>query len=167
MVQVNLRAVRVDVQSNTPVLLLQETTGLNRTLPIYVGPAEASSIAMAMNGIEVPRPLTHDLFKELFDALDISLERVVITELKDKVFYAELHVISNTKKYNISARPSDAIAIAIRMGVPIFVADDLMQEEGLEIPSELLEDDVEQNPEAVVGEFREFLKNIKPEDFQQ
>ena len=93
MVRVLLRAVRVDLQSNTPVLLLQETEGEGRTLPIFIGSPEATAIAYALQGVTMPRPLTHDLMKDMLGALDISVERVIITELRASTYYAEMHLV--------------------------------------------------------------------------
>ena len=92
MVRVLLRAVRVDLQTNTPVLLLQETDGEGRTLPIFIGNPEATAIAYAIQGVEMPRPLTHDLLKDVLGALDIKVEQVLITELRSSTYYAELHL---------------------------------------------------------------------------
>jgi bifunctional DNase/RNase len=164
--EVRLEAVRVDIQTNTPVLILKEVDGLGRSLPIYIGPPEAAAIAMFLQGVEPPRPLTHDLIKNLFDLVDLSLEKVVITELRDKIFYAELHIITNQKLLALSARPSDAVAVALRMGAPIYVNDDLIEEEGILISVESFESpEPEENPDILVGEFREFLDTVKPEDF--
>lgn len=166
MIEVKLEAVRVDIETNTPVVILKEVDGLGRSLPIYIGPPEAAAIAMFIQGIEPPRPLTHDLFCNLLDLVDISLEKVVITELKDKIFYAEMHLIANKKLLTLSSRPSDAIAVALRLNAPIYVNDDLMDEEGIIISVEAFESgDLEENPDRLVGEFREFLDTVKPEDF--
>jgi bifunctional DNase/RNase len=166
MVEVRLGAVRVDLQSQTPVLLLTEISGLGRTLPIFVGPPEATAIAFAVQGVVTPRPMTHDLMQDLIEALGAELERVVITELREKTYYAELHLLQGGKHVSVSSRPSDAVALAVRTGSPLFVSDDLMDEEGLLLPEEEEEDEGEDaNPEDIVGEFREFLEQVRPEDF--
>jgi hypothetical protein len=162
MVEVEIRAVRVDLGSNTPVLLLQETGGERRTLPIFIGSPEAAAIAYGLQGVPVPRPLTHDLMRDLFDAAGIVLERVVINDLQGSTYYAELHVNTGTRQSVVSARPSDAVAIALRTQTPIFVADDLMDAEGLVLAADENDDD---EPEEIVEEFREFLDSIRPEDF--
>ena len=125
MVEVRLRAVRVDLQSNTPVLLLQETEGEGRTLPIFIGTPEATAIAYALQGVDMPRPMTHDLMKDVLDSLDVEVERVVITELRAATYYAELHLRRQAQRAVVSSRPSDAVAIAVRTGSPLYVADDL------------------------------------------
>ena len=100
MVRVLLRAVRVDLQSNTPVLLLQETEGEGRTLPIFIGSPEATAIAYALQGVTMPRPLTHDLMKDMLGALDISVERVIITELRASTYFAEMHLLRGERAHH-------------------------------------------------------------------
>ncbi|MDA8357033.1 MAG: bifunctional nuclease family protein [Actinomycetota bacterium] len=164
MVEVRLRAVRVDLQSNTPVLLLQEAGGEGRTLPIFIGTPEAAAIAYALQEVVMPRPMTHDLIKDLLTALGAQLERVVITELRTATYYAEMQVRRGADLSAISCRPSDAVAVAVRTGSPLFVDDDLMDGEGIMLPIE--EDDGDgSNSEEIVGQFRQFLDSIRPEDF--
>lgn len=164
MVRVLLRAVRVDLQTNTPVLLLQETDGEGRTLPIFIGNPEATAIAYALQGVTMPRPLTHDLVKDMLSALEISVERVIITELRSSTYFAELHLRRGEQRTVISSRPSDAVAVAVRTETPIFVSDELMESEGiiLALESDEEEDEI---PEELVGEFRQFLDSVRPEDF--
>lgn len=166
MVEVRLSAVRVDLQSNTPVLLLTEAQGLGRTLPIFIGAPEATAIAFAIQGVTPPRPMTHDLLRDVVEALGARLERVVITELRSATYYAELQLTRGNGPLSVSSRPSDAVALAVRTGSPLFVADDLMEAEGILLPSDEEEPDGEvASPEELVGEFRQFLDSIKPEDF--
>src|ERR1700731_1247123 len=120
MVRVLRRAVRVDLQSNTPVLLLQETEGEGRTLPIFIGSPEATAIAYALQGVEMPRPLTHDLMKDVLMALDIVVERMIVPELRSATFFAELHLRRGTERTIVSSRPSDAVAVAVRTDAPLF-----------------------------------------------
>jgi len=162
MVRVLLRAVRVDLQSNTPVLLLQEDEGEGRTLPIFIGTPEATAIAYALQGVDVPRPLTHDLLVDVVDALGATIERVVVTDLEGSTYFAELHLATDAGVVLVSARPSDAVALAVRTGSALYVADHLMELESVFLPDD--EDDVEEDDE-VVEEFREFLDTITPEDF--
>ncbi len=149
---VDVVGVRVEMPSNQPIVLLKETSG-DRYLPIWVGAAEATSIAFAQQGIKPPRPLTHDLIADLLDLLDVKIQAVHLTELRDGVFYAELLI---TGERTLSARPSDAIAIALRVGAPILATEELFNEAGIDIPDQA-EDEVEK--------FREFLDQINPEDF--
>jgi uncharacterized protein len=166
MVEVRLSAVRVDLQSNTPVLLLTEAQGLGRTLPIFIGAPEATAIAFAIQGVTPPRPMTHDLLRDVVEALGARLERVVITELRSATYYAELQLRRGNGPLSVSSRPSDAVALAVRMGSPLYVADDLMEAEGILLPTEEEEPEGEtSSPEELVGEFRQFLDTIRPEDF--
>src|SRR5664280_1007729 len=171
MVEVRLRAVRVDLQSNTPVLLLQESEGLGRTLPIFIGAPEATAIAFALQGMDTPRPMTHDLIRDLLDALGTDVVRIVITELRTATYYAEIVLRHGDREIPVSSRPSDAVAVAVRTGTPLFVADDLMDAEGIMLAVDEEEDeepDAEEenaNPDELVGEFRSFLDTIRPEDF--
>ncbi len=165
MVEVRLRAVRVDLQSNTPVLLLQETEGEGRTLPIFIGTPEATAIAYALQGVSMPRPMTHDLVKDLLSAVDVDIERVVITELRSSTYFAELHLRRGTEHATVSSRPSDAVAVAVRTGSPIYVSDELMDAEGIILAIETADDDDDSSPDELMGQFRQFLDSIKPEDF--
>ena len=171
MVEVKLRAVRVDLQSNTPVLLLQESEGLGRTLPIFIGAPEATAIAFALQGMDTPRPMTHDLIRDLLDALGTTVIRVVITALRTATYFAEIVLRQGDRELPVSSRPSDAVAVAVRTGTPLFVADDLMDSEGIMLAVDEEEDEESDegddgaNPEELVGEFRTFLDSIRPEDF--
>jgi len=172
MVEVRLRAVRVDLQSNTPVLLLQETEGLGRTLPIFIGAPEATAIAFSLQGMDTPRPMTHDLIRDLLESLGADVIRVVVTELRSSTYYADIVLRTEGREVPVSSRPSDAVAVAVRTGAPLFVADDLMDAEGImlaveeeEDPADGEETDDTGNPEEIVGEFRSFLDSIRPEDF--
>ena len=165
MVEVRLRAVRVDLQSNTPVLLLQETEGEGRTLPIFIGTAEATAIAYALQGVDMPRPMTHDLLRDVLGALDVEVERVVVTELRASTYYAELHLRRGEQGLVVSSRPSDAVAVAVRTASPLYVSDELMDAEGILLAIETGEDEDDASPEELVGQFRQFLDSIKPEDF--
>jgi bifunctional DNase/RNase len=138
--------------TNQPIVLLKEVDG-ERFLPIWIGAAEASAIAYAQQGVVPPRPLTHDLFAEVITALGHELKGVRIVRLEDKVFFAELLLDAAVV---ISARPSDAIALALRTGAPITVADAVLDEAGITMPAE--EDDE-------VAKFREFLDQVSAEDF--
>lgn len=144
--------VRVEMPSNQPIVLLKEANG-DRYLPIWIGMTEATAIALAQADEPPPRPLTHDLFRNVLGALKVSLERVNIVALRDGIFYADL-VFSNGVE--VSARPSDSIALALRTDALIFASEDVMRENGVSMADDQ-EDEVEK--------FREFLDNISPEDF--
>ncbi len=164
MVELELIGVRVELPSNTPVMLLQELEGRRRKLSIFIGGPEAAAIAFALDGVTPPRPLTHDLTCVLLDELGSSLDRVVITELRDTTFYADIHVTrsgagAEDAALVVSARPSDAVALAVRVGAPVFATEELLDEAGFT-------DEVEdESPEEVVEEFREFIQNVSPDDF--
>lgn len=151
--------VRVEIPSNTPIVLLK-TEGDPRLLPIWIGAAEATAIAFAQQGVEPPRPLTHDLMKDLLEGAAVTVDAVTITGLEEGVFYASI-TLSNGAM--VSARPSDAIALALRVGAPIFGSDEVFESAAIEIPTE--EDAAELEPESEVERFREFLDTINPEDF--
>lgn len=151
---VEIIGVRVEMPSNQPIVLVKEIDGV-RYIPIWVGAAEATAIAFAQQDVKPPRPMTHDLMVTTMAQFDISLSSVHLTELRDGVFYAELLFTNGGAP--ISARPSDALALAIRAGVPILATEELFREAGIEIPDQS-EDEVEK--------FREFLDQINPEDFQ-
>ncbi len=164
MVPMELVGVRVELPSNTPIVLLRTTTedaAESLILPIFIGGPEATAIALAHEGVEPPRPMTHDLFAQALDAMDVSVERVVITELRERTFFAELHMRSPGEARAMSARPSDAIALAVRMQVPIFAEDELLAEVGY---SDVPESEDEES-EDIVEDFRDFIDSVKPEDF--
>lgn len=168
MVEVELSSVRVDLRSNTPLILLREIMEPHRSLPIFIGAPEATAIAMAQRGYEAPRPLTHDLTIDLINKLGAKIERVVVVALVDSTYYADIHLSSIQGSIVVSARPSDAVALAIRIPAPIFVNDDLIAREGVVVQDdEVFDDNLAEAPEdpAVIDEFREFLDNITPEDF--
>lgn len=152
---VEVVGVRVEMPSNQPIILLKEIGGV-RYLPIWVGSAEASAIAFAQQGLVPPRPLTHDLLSQSIEILGGELLSVFLTELRDGIFYSELKFKSNVGESSLSARPSDALALALRTGAPILATEELFAQAGIEIP------DAE---EAEVEKFREFLDEINPEDF--
>ena len=160
MIPVELVGVRVEVPANTPMVLLREQEGRHRLLPIYIGSPEASAIHYALEGIEPPRPFTHDLFVITLGELGASLEKVVVTEMRDRTFFAELHLTTTAGAKVVSARPSDAIALAVRCSAPIFAGDELLDEHGQEPPDEPEDDAAE-----IIDEFKDFLENVDPEDF--
>ena len=164
MVEMELVGVRVELPSNTPIVLLRETGGQRRVLPIFIGGPEATAIAFALDGVHTPRPMTHDLMKDLLDDLGARVERIVVTDLADKTFFAEIHLQAADGAHQVSSRPSDAIALAIRVGAPIFAADEVVDEAATVIEEEA-EVAGEPASEDVVEQFREFIDNVSPEDF--
>lgn len=150
--ELHVVGVRVELPTNQPIVLLRESGG-DRYLPIWIGAVEATAIAFAQQGVVPPRPLTHDLMKDVVGALGATLQEVRITALRDNIFYAELVFDGGVQ---VSARPSDAIALALRTGTSIFSAEEVLDEAGIPVPDE---------QEHEVEKFREFLDSITPEDF--
>jgi len=131
-------------------------------LPIFIGQAEATAIALSLEGVETPRPMTHDLLRDVLMVLAAQLSKVVITDLRDKTFFAELHLTVDGKEQIVSCRPSDAMALAVRTEAPIFCEPHVLDAAGF-----LAENDEEDGemPEEVLDEFRDFIDNVNPEDF--
>jgi bifunctional DNase/RNase len=159
MVEMELVGVRVELPTNTPIVLLRETGGARRMLPIFIGAPEATAIAFALEQVPTPRPMTHDLLKNLLDEMGVTLERVVVNDLQDSTFFAELHLLKGEDELQLSSRPSDAIALAARTDSPIFAEESVLDEVGYTVRDEA------QPEEEVVEEFRRFIDNIDPEDF--
>lgn len=152
MSEMRVVGIRVEQPQNQPVLLLRESDG-DRYLPIWIGQTEAAAIALEQQGVQPARPLTHDLVKDLIAALGHRLKEVRIVDLQEGTFYADLVF---DKDIRVSARPSDSVAIALRVGVPIYAEEPVLSEAGLIMPDER-EDEVEK--------FKEFLESVSPEDF--
>ena len=157
-----LVGVRVEVPTNNPICLLRERSDPHRVLPIFIGPPEATAIAFALEEVEVPRPMTHDLMKNLLEELGVTVEQVVVTELRERTFYAELRLRSPAGPQMVSSRPSDAIALAARTGTPIFVNEAVLAEAAYKE-----DEDGDKGGEAdeMVEQFRQFIENVNPEDF--
>ena len=166
MVEVQLSAVQVDLQTKNPVVLLQEREGA-RTLPIFIGPAEARAIALVLEGHVPERPLTHDLIRDLLGSLSARVEKLVITELRDKTYLAEMHLDVKGEAVVVSCRPSDGIAVALRTQTRMYIDDDLLEAEGIVLQADTEDEDelVAEEPEELVEHFREFIQAVRPEDF--
>ncbi|HHC09061.1 MAG TPA: bifunctional nuclease family protein [Actinobacteria bacterium] len=157
-VPLELVGVRIELPTNTPIVLLRERDGV-RFLPIWIGTAEATAIALELEGVRPMRPMTHDLLRNVIEALGATVDRVVVTELREGTFYAELLLeTGGGDRLVISSRPSDAIALAVRTGSPIYAVGSLLDEAGVEIHDESEEEEIER--------FREFLDQVTPEDFE-
>jgi len=165
MVEMHLIAVRVELPTNTPVVLLQEVGGAERTLPIFIGTPEATAIAYALQGVVPPRPMTHDLMRDLLIVSDVEVTSVVITELRGSTYFAELNVRQLDRLYTVSSRPSDAIALAVRIGSPIYADDDLIDAEGVWLSHEDDDAMLSGSADDLVDQFRAFIEEISPEDF--
>jgi len=153
----HLVGVRVELPTNNPIVLLREAEGEHRVLPIFIGAVEATAIAFALQGVVTPRPMTHDLMRDMLEELGFTLDRVTITELREGTFFAELALTGNGKTHIVSSRPSDAIALAARLGTTLFAEEAVLDEAGVLVTDE--DEDVE------VEKFREFLEQVNPEDF--
>ena len=163
MIQVRVVGIALDSAQQRIVLLkpVIDEPGEGRVLPIWVGDQEATSILIAVEAGTPPRPLTHDLMKTLLDAVDARVDRVEVTRLEDGIFYAEITVVTDSGRLVLDARPSDSVALAVRVHAPIWVADEVLDEAG--IPASIVDAGAE---EAELDEFKEFLENVDPEDFQ-
>ncbi|HEY6698735.1 MAG TPA: bifunctional nuclease family protein [Acidimicrobiales bacterium] len=145
--------------TRTPVVILREVAGQRRVLPIFIGVPEAQAIALTMQNIETPRPMTHDLMKNLLDEVGAQVERITVTELREGTFFAEIILSAQGEVRTVSSRPSDAIALAVRIGSPIFAEEDVLEEAGR------VEQPDEEEAEQVVEQFRDFIDHVNPEDF--
>jgi bifunctional DNase/RNase len=154
-IAVHIHSLGLDEQNNQPVLILREDDGL-RVVPIWIGHPEAMAIMLAVQGIEPPRPLTHDLMISIIGAAGYDVERVEITRVENGTFFATLVLKSSERTLNIDARPSDSLALSVRAGCPVFVDEEVMRSSGV-IP--------EAEAEEEVAAFRDFLDHVDPEDF--
>ena len=150
--------VSFDMVGKQPIVLLKTADG-NKFLPIWIGHPEAAAILMKLQGAATPRPMTHDLFTEILGQLEARVVRIAVTELRENTFYALITVAIDGTEVEIDSRPSDAIALAVRSGAPIFAAEAVIEESAIEFEQE----DVDQ--EEVVEEFKKFLDEVRPEDF--
>jgi bifunctional DNase/RNase len=155
MIEVKVVNVAIDVNSKMPVIVLKEKGG-EKTLPIWIGLFEAQAIALALENVKPPRPLTHDLAKSLIEKLKGKVDKVVISDLKNNTFYAHILIKQNGKSIDVDSRPSDAIALALRLDVPIFINEIVLDK--VAIGGKPIGEDE-------LAEFRKKLKDLKPEDF--
>jgi bifunctional DNase/RNase len=155
MIELSLVGVRVELPSNQPIVLLKETTG-ERYLPIWIGAVEATAIAFALQGIQTPRPMTHDLLRDILRGNDINVDSILISDLQESTFFATIKMTTEGRASEISSRPSDAIALAVRIDAPIYAAEEVLEQAGIEIKDD---------EETEVEKFREFLDQVTPEDF--
>jgi bifunctional DNase/RNase len=158
--EMKIYGVSFDMVGKQPIVLLKTADG-KRFLPIWIGASEASAIMSRLQGTEAPRPMTHDLLQNVVDELGGTIVRIAVTELRDNTFYAQIVLRANGDEHEIDSRPSDAIALAVRVNAPIFAADDVIAESSIEFEGEPPESE-----ESVVDEFREFLEQVRPEDFR-
>ncbi len=158
MQQMQIYGVSFDMVGKQPIVLLKTVEG-SRFLPIWIGHPEAAAILMKLQGASTPRPMTHDLLNELVERLDAKIDRVSVTELRDNTFYASITLSINGSEAEIDARPSDALALAVRCQAPIFAAEDVIEESSIEFEHEV------EDTDEVVEKFKDFLDEVSPEDF--
>jgi hypothetical protein len=158
MIEMKVAGIALDAATRSPIVLLRDFTE-RRALPIYIGNDQAKAIINAIENLSPPRPLTHDLLVNMLEAWDMTLERIVIHSLQDNTFYASLTVVQGEVKKEIDARPSDAIALALRTNCPIWVLEEVIADASIPVDREA--DEAEQQ------EFRNFISNLSPEDFTQ
>lgn len=156
-----LLGVRLELPANAPVVLLREQEGERRVLPIYIGPEEARAIALALEGVSTPRPMTHDLLRDVLGGLEVRVLSITITELRESTFFAELELKTGDRTVRVSSRPSDAVALAVRVDAPIFASEQVLAEAALPAA----EEGEEEEQEEIVDQFRQFIDEVNPEDF--
>jgi bifunctional DNase/RNase len=157
--KVSIAGLTMDPASNTPIIILKSEKS-NQAIPIWIGLLEATSIASALQNIKYERPMTHDLFKNFTELLDISISKIEVCDLKDNTFYAKIYFISKDGNFEMDARPSDAIALALRFDAPIFVTDEIMQKSKIgDGEAEVLDTSEEGKKWA------DYLESLSPEDF--
>ena len=150
--------VSFDLVGKQPIVLLKTAEG-NKFLPIWIGHPEAAAILMKLQGASTPRPMTHDLLSDVLGELEVECTRVAVTELRENTFYASITLSVNGREVEIDSRPSDALALAVRSGAPIFAAEDVITESAIEFEHEV------EDQEEVVEKFKDFLDEVSPEDF--
>ncbi|MDX6714789.1 MAG: uncharacterized protein QOH30_1347 [Baekduia sp.] len=150
--------VSFDMVGKQPIVLLK-TVDSNKFLPIWIGHPEAAAILMKLQGATTPRPMTHDLVCDMLNELEVKCTQVAVTELRDNTFFATITLNVAGRDVEIDSRPSDALAIAVRSGAPIFAAEDVIAESAIEFEHEV------EDTEEVVDRFKEFLDQVSPEDF--
>ncbi len=150
--------VSFDMVGKQPIVLLK-TVDSNRFLPIWIGHPEAAAILMKLQGASTPRPMTHDLLNDMLGELDVTCTQVAVTELRDNTFFATITLTADGREIEIDSRPSDALALAVRSGAPIFAAEEVIAESAIEFEHEV------EDTEEVVDRFKEFLDQVSPEDF--
>ena len=165
MIEMELLGVQVELPSNSPLLLLRETEGQGRVLPVVIDTPEAHAIHRGIEGIRLARPLTHDLLVAMLEELQANIVGVAVTELRERTFFAEIELQVAGESRTISARPSDAMAIAVRTDTPIFASEDVLAEAGQIIEEHGSDEDSESDPDELLDEFKQFLDDVNPGDF--
>ncbi|MDG1198318.1 MAG: bifunctional nuclease family protein [Actinomycetota bacterium] len=171
MIEMELLGVQVEIPSNSPMLLLKEVSGAGRVLPIVIDGPEAQAIYRGIEGIRMARPLTHDLILALLEEIGAKISKIVITDLRERTFFAEIQLDLNGESHVVSSRPSDAIALAVRRDIPIYAQQAVLAAAGQIIETALDDSDdfeveaEEVAPDELLDEFKEFLEDLNPDDF--
>ena len=160
MQEVSIYGVSFDMVGKQPIVLLKTLDG-NKFLPIWIGHPEAAAILVKLQGSPTPRPMTHDLVTSMLGELNAKVEKIAVTELRDNTFYASITVTVDGSELEIDSRPSDALALAVRVSAPIFAAEEVIEESAIEFEHEV------EDTEEVVDKFKEFLDEVNPDDFAQ
>lgn len=156
LVEMEVQGITLDPTTQMPIVVLKDKEDENRILPIWIGPFEANGIAMKLQGVEPPRPMTYELFKNVIAEMGGNVEKVIINDLRNNTYYAQIYINQGNNTLVIDSRPSDAINLALRFGAPIYVAEHVLEQSKIPEP----EEDEEKK------KLREWLENIKPEDFE-
>jgi bifunctional DNase/RNase len=181
MIEMELLGVQVEMPSNSPLMLLKETSGSGRVLPVVIDTPEAQAIYRGLEGVRMARPLTHDLLRNLLEDLGATVSRVTLTELRDRTFFAEIELELGGVTHVVSSRPSDAIALAVRTDSPIFATEEILSVAGqyIDLPMDddedgTFSDDILPDtdaagdgpaPDELIDEFAKFIEDVSPEDF--
>lgn len=179
MIEMTIDSIRVSVMNYQRVVILKEKS-FERYLPIWIGPSEADAIAVKLQDVAVPRPLTHDLLRSIIDTLGAAVDNVVVCDLKDDTFYAKIHIRINGKILEIDSRPSDALALAVRVSAPIYVDESVMEKAGILLDKEtgkaipqaqkLVEDSskpVNEDELKRLSAFKDFIQSLNLEDLEK
>ena len=157
MQKMSVHGVNLDIMTNQPVVILKDADQ-KKFLPIWIGQFEATAILMELQGIKPSRPLTHDLIKSVLDLMKLKIEKIVINDILEGTFYAQIYFLNKDSSYSVDARPSDAIALAVRMDAPIFAEESVVKKASIV---------TEEGEEEIVEKFRDFLDSCNPEDFKE
>ena len=159
LLEMTVKGLTIDPLTSTPIVILKDAEGKN-TVPIWIGLMEASAIATEMEKIQLSRPMTHDLMRNILESLEAKVVKIVVNDLKDNTFYALIHIMVGSQEIVIDSRPSDAIALALRFSAPIFVEDSVMQK------SKISDGEAEAVDTSEEGKkWADYLENLSPDDF--
>ncbi|MCK5052743.1 MAG: bifunctional nuclease family protein [Anaerolineales bacterium] len=165
MVEVEIDSIRVSLMSQQRIVILKERNS-ERFLPIWIGPYEAEAITLSLQEVEVTRPLTHDLLRNILQELGAEMKQVNITSLQDDVFYARIILTMDGREMSIDSRPSDAIALAVRAHIPVFIAEDVMNEAASTPEKNIEGEEIEGEPDERLDVFKDFVETLNLDDLE-